>query len=162
LNTATAISFKPPDHHSRPLLAALAKEVVALDPWKHLGYTEEDLLSCYQSTAADGQQFIILVDGDVAGIVCLQHPWLRGVYIKHLVILPPFQGQGIGALALQHIEHHYAGETNNIWLLVSAFNQAGQGFYQRMGFSRVAVIDDLIIEGEDEILMRKRTTPTEG
>jgi ribosomal protein S18 acetylase RimI-like enzyme len=39
---------------------------------------------------------------------------------------------------------------------VSASNVGAQSFYRRYGYSEAARLDELIKDGEDEILMRKR------
>jgi ribosomal protein S18 acetylase RimI-like enzyme len=44
----------------------------------------------------------------------------------------------------------------NIWLCVSQFNDRAQRFYSSNGFEVSAVLDDLIVAGENETLMRRR------
>ena len=41
------------------------------------------------------------------------------------------------------------------WTLVSSFNHKAQQFYEKMGFIKVGQLDDLIIEGYSEFLLRK-------
>ena len=48
------------------------------------------------------------------------------------------------------------GHFRNLWLCVSGFNTDAQRLYRAHGFERVATLDGLVREGDDELLMRKR------
>ncbi len=49
----------------------------------------------------------------------------------------------------------------NVFLCVSSFNKKAQNFYQKLGYKKVGVIIDYLVEGYDEILMRKTVGPIE-
>lgn len=103
----------------------------------------------------DARRLALVANGAIAGLLCLRYPWLRGVYLEMLAVLPSAQGLGLGACALDYVEREYRDKTRNIWLLVSAFNERARGFYQAKGFTQIGMIKDFLVEGEDEILMRK-------
>jgi ribosomal protein S18 acetylase RimI-like enzyme len=42
---------------------------------------------------------------------------------------------------------------------VSGFNVEAQSFYRAHGYERVATLDGLMRDGDDELLMRKRIVP---
>jgi ribosomal protein S18 acetylase RimI-like enzyme len=48
------------------------------------------------------------------------------------------------------------GTATNIWACVSGFNTRAQQFYEKHGFERMAVLDDLVRPGFAEVLIRKR------
>ena len=73
-----------------------------------------------------------------------------------LVILPDFQGGGLGGAVLRWMESEVQGSSNNIWACVSSFNGAAQRFYQRHGYETVGVIPDLLLSGFSEVLIRKQ------
>lgn len=94
--------------------------------------------------------------GETLGLATIRYPWLRGAYIELFAVLPAAQGQGVGEALLGRVEASYRGRTGNLWLLVSAFNARAQRFYECHGFAPIGTIADLVVSGEDEILMRKR------
>jgi ribosomal protein S18 acetylase RimI-like enzyme len=74
-----------------------------------------------------------------------------------LAILPEHQRGGIGRAVMGWLEREArASGSRNCFLSVSAFNIAAIAFYRKCGYSPTAFLDDLIKDGEDEILMRKR------
>jgi len=89
----------------------------------------------------------------------VRYPWLRGAYIELFAVFPQAQGRGVGRAALEFIETHYRGRTDNLWLLVSGFNSGARCFYEKQGFYPVGVIVDLVVAGQDEVLMRKVIRP---
>lgn len=148
-------SFQAMDSCSTELASHLAQQLVTMDPWLRLGYQEQALRSFFLQPACDAERYLMLLDEEIAGVVCLKRPWLRGVYLEQLAILPPWQRQGLGRQALDFIEQRHA-QYANIWLLVSGFNQSARRFYQANGFVELCPLEGLLVAGEDEILMRKR------
>lgn len=126
-----------------------------MDPWRRLGYRQKALEAFFLRPACDAERYLIRLDGEVAGTLCLKRPWLRGVYLEQLAILPPWQRLGLGRRALVFIEESHP-EAANIWLAVSAFNEAARHFYAANGFVELCILDELLAPGEDEVLMRKR------
>ncbi|MBU0500243.1 MAG: GNAT family N-acetyltransferase [Gammaproteobacteria bacterium] len=143
-------------------LDGLAARIAAMDPWRRLGYAPERIAVYLRNPEQDARRLAIIVEGVIAGVICLKYPWMRGVCIEMLAVLPSMQGLGLGARALDHVEREYRGRTRNIWLLVSAFNERALGFYQARGFKQIGEIKDFLVEGEDEILMRKVIRPIES
>jgi ribosomal protein S18 acetylase RimI-like enzyme len=87
--------------------------------------------------------------------------WLRGPYLQFLGVLPAFQHRGIGSLALTWFENEArTGRAQNLWVAASDFNARALSFYERRGFNRVATLEDLIVKGGSEILLRKRLVET--
>ena len=135
----------------------LGRDLAAIDPWARFGFDAARFTS-FLATAEDGAvRFKILAGGDCAGAVVVRLPWLGGPYLNILGVLPAFQRRGIGAAALAWLEAEarWAG-ARNIWLCVSAFNAGARAFYERHGYQPAAQLADLVMEGEDEVLMRKR------
>lgn len=135
----------------------LGPAICAIDPWARLGMTVERMTGGLVSSDENRRCFSIWHGGDRAGAVVVRFPWLAGPYLNLFAVLPPFQKQGVGrmALAWMETEARMVG-ARNCFLCVSGFNTAAQGFYRRNGYSEAALLNDLIVDGEDEILMRKR------
>ena len=135
----------------------LGPAICAMDPWARLGMPAERMTAGLASSDENRRCFSIWHGGDRAGVVVVRFPWLSGPYLNLLAVLPPFQKQGVGRMALSWMEKEArAAGVRNCFLCVSGFNTAAQGFYRRNGYSEAALLNDLIVDGEDEILMRKR------
>jgi len=146
----------------REQAAAIGATLAGIDPWRTLGYQAETLARGLESTHPDLTHYLAMRDGEPQGLVVVRHPWLRGAYIELFVVLPRAQGQGVGRAALEFIESHYRRRTANLWLLVSGFNTGARCFYEKQGFHPVGVIADLVVAGQDEVLMRKVIRPAAG
>lgn len=99
----------------------------------------------------------ITIGSDAVGALVVRQDWLLGPYLRHLSIAQSARGQGLGAFALLWLEN-YARDRNqrNIWLCVSEFNTAARRFYTRHHFETMTTITDLVVTGENEILMRRQ------
>ena len=130
----------------------------AIDPWKRYPYRSRDLARYFASGTADAPRFAIQVDGSIGGVLGLRREWLRGPYIQFLGILPAYQGLGIGTRILAWMEEEVRSHARSLWVCASDFNADAIRLYERQGFHRVVMIEDLVQDGRDEILMRKRLT----
>ena len=139
-----------------PGLAAVIGETLAvMDPWKTLGYGAEALAHGLESPHPEVTRYLAMRSGEPQGLVVVRYPWLRGAYIELFAVLPGAQGRGVGRAALAFIESRYRERTANLWLLVSGFNAGARRFYEQAGFRPIGVIADLVMAGQDEVLMRK-------
>jgi diamine N-acetyltransferase len=136
----------------------LAPELSAIDPWRRLGSSQDRLRAGLLRTD-DPLMFCrcLLFDGQPAGAMAVRGGWLLGPYLVHLSVLPAFQRQGLGRWMLATFEAEArSGNARNLWVCASSFNAPAQALYQALGFSAVADLPDLIVDGLDEVLMRKR------
>jgi ribosomal protein S18 acetylase RimI-like enzyme len=139
----------------------LGAGLAEIDPWARYAYTPAALTSYLSTFEPDAPRFEIVIDNKLAGAIGVRRNWLRGSYLQFLGILPAFQRRGVGSLALAWFENEARrGRAQNIWVAASDFNARALSFYERHGFSRVAVLEDLVIEGGSEILLRKRLLAT--
>ncbi len=135
--------------------AAIARSLAGMDPWATLGYSAEVLARGLQTVHPELTRYLARRDGLILGLAAVRHPWLRGAYIELFAVLPEAQGQGVGSAVLAQVEATYRGHAGNLWLLVSAFNAGARRFYERHGFREIGLIPDLVVPGQDELLMRK-------
>ena len=133
----------------------LAVNLVDMTPWRELGYRAETLRN-YLLGAQEGFQCLSLhLDATPAGVITLRSPWLRGTLLELIAVLPRFHRQDLGAWLIQWlVAHARAKNQRNLWTLVSAFNEPAISFYQSRGFVRIGQLDDLIVEGQHELLLR--------
>jgi ribosomal protein S18 acetylase RimI-like enzyme len=140
--------------------AALCATIMASsDPWKRLGRDVEHTLRTV--TNANSEVYVAADARDVVGlvIVVMNVPLIRG-YVNALAVRDDYRNRGIGGKLLAFAEQRIFRESPNVFLCVSSFNSDAQRFYERMGYTRVGVIENFIIDGAGEILMRKTIGPT--
>ena len=136
--------------------ASLAAGIAAIEPWSVMKYPAETLAAFLLRPDGSVSRYVVSVNGEEAGVVSVRHPWLKGPYLELLALLPQAQAQGIGSSIIAWFEstalQHGA---RNLWVCASAFNTRGLRFYERHGFTRAATLPGLVVEGYDEILLRK-------
>ncbi len=135
----------------------LAEAFATMEPWHRLGMGGDYLARFFMATQSNRTRKVILLDGETAGIVMVEQPWLFGAYLKFFGVFREVQGQGAGSVVLQHlIEQARQQRLRNFWIMTSAFNTRAVAFYERLGFERAALLPDLIVSGDDEILFRQK------
>jgi len=140
---------------ARDQAEAIGRTLAGMDPWQTLGYGAEALGRGLQNVHPDLTRYLARRDGETLGLATVRQPWLRGAYIELFAVLPGAQGQGVGTALLRHIEAACLARSGNLWLLVSAFNTGARRFYESQGFREIGLIPDLVVLGQDEVLMRK-------
>jgi ribosomal protein S18 acetylase RimI-like enzyme len=145
----------------RPLTSGnasrLAEALAAIPPWSVIGYPAERMARAFERQPPSVKRFEALADGELAGLIVIQDPFLHGPYLQLLAVLPEFQGRGVGLRLLRWMESEARGaEARQLWLCVSTFNTRARAFYERFGFEAVAVLDKLASDASDEAFMRKR------
>lgn len=144
----------------RPLgpddIAVLAPVLAGMEPWRTLGFSAIGLAAYLRREDAALGRVVLEQGGRPVAVMALRRPWLRGPYIELLAVVPGAQGGGLGH---RLVEWAAAQGGGNLWACVSAFNHAARAFYARAGFVEVAQLPDLVAEGADEILLRRRPDP---
>ena len=135
----------------------LAEMMAQSDPWLRLGIDVGDLLTMVSDPCRE--VYAAQVDEQVVGGVIIE---MRGAftgYIKSICVSPMHRGMGIGALLMGYAEERVFREKPNVFLCVSDFNHGAQRFYEALGYSVVGVLDDYLVSGLGEVLMRKTIAP---
>ncbi|MBM3545006.1 MAG: GNAT family N-acetyltransferase [Alphaproteobacteria bacterium] len=136
--------------------ARLAQSIVAMAPWSVMNYPADDMRSFLEATSDTVIRYRLERRGEDGGIVSIRYPWLKGPYLELLALLPNFQGKGLGTRILRWLERETVRlEARNLWVCASSFNHDALRLYERHGFQRVATLPGLVVDGYDEILLRK-------
>jgi GNAT superfamily N-acetyltransferase len=134
---------------------AVAEMLSASEPWMSLKFSAASLASYLMRDDAALRRYLVSVDGNLAGVICVRHPWLRGPYIELLGVFPDYRGKGLGKQVLAWVETEARREAKNLWVLTSSFNHQALNFYQGLGFYPIGPIQGLVSPEHDEILLRK-------
>ncbi len=138
---------------------ALGSACATFGPWKHYRFAAEDLTASFLDHSGGNRPFAVRVANTLAGVIVVRDPWLVGPYLAFLGVLPAFQGIKVGDVLLGWFEAEARrGNKRNIWLCVTGANEGAQRFYRAHGWDVAATLPDLIRDGDDEIMMRKRLT----
>ena len=155
----------PTSSRIRPLdaadIASLGAWLPDSEPWRTLGYPPANWPPYFNDVRADPAREVDVIEwqGGVGGVAVVRRGVLLGDYLELLAIAPAARRQGLGHALLAHLEARVFSRTRNFYLCVSDFNVDARAFYRDAGFREVGVLDDLVVAGRAEVLMRKTTGP---
>jgi GNAT superfamily N-acetyltransferase len=134
----------------------LAGAIAAIEPWSVMAYPAERLAAFLASPDQAVSRYLVRAEGMEAGVVSVRSPWLKGPYLELLALLPAAQGRGIGSTIMAWFEQTALDqEARNLWVCASSFNVRALRFYARHGFEPIATLPGLVVDGYEEILLRK-------
>jgi GNAT superfamily N-acetyltransferase len=142
-----------------PLRSDLAKEIAtrmaSMEPWCTLRKSSAVLAASLVEPDDHYRRWVIRRGLDPIGVLGIRCPWLYGPYVALLAIFHEHQRRGVGGGILGWIERQAQG-SRNTWVCVSSFNTRAQLFYTRHGYLQVGELQDLLVPGHSELLLRKR------
>ncbi len=134
-----------------------ARMMAGSEPWITLGRTYRSSLKLLQDPTRE--VYVALRERQMVGfIILLMRGILRG-YVQTVGVMPEWRGRGVGSLLMAFAEERIFRESPNVFLCVSSFNKAAQEFYHRLGYRVVGRLEDFIVAGHAEILLRKTVAP---
>jgi ribosomal protein S18 acetylase RimI-like enzyme len=135
---------------------AAARIMASTDPWIALGRTFEQTYRAVTNPQAEG--YVAVADGEVVGVVLLavNVPLING-YIGALAVAADYRNRGVGSRLLAFGEERILRASPNVFLCVSSFNTEAQRFYARHGYAQVGLLENYVLPGKHELLMRKTT-----
>lgn len=137
--------------------AILSQHFAVMDPWLRYAMEAPALAAYLTRPEQSAPRFEIHVGGTLAGAAGIRENWLRGSYLQFLGLLPAFQRQGLGELVLAWFEGAARARSDrNLWVAAAEFNHGALRFYERHGFRRAALLEDLVQDGFTEVLFRKK------
>jgi ribosomal protein S18 acetylase RimI-like enzyme len=134
-----------------------AEMMASSDPWLHFGRTFEQCLA--RVTNPSGEVWVARANGLPQGFIILV---LQGAFIGYIQIVcvaASARGSGLGTRLVAFAEERIFREYPNVFLCVSSYNPRARALYERLGYKLVGELDDYIVRGESEFLMRKSVGP---
>jgi ribosomal protein S18 acetylase RimI-like enzyme len=126
--------------------------------WQRYGVTEASAARRFERGLALGADIAVAeVDEKIAGFIwySTNGAFNRSGYIMLVGVEPDHLRRGVGRALMAHAEQELFRNAQDIFLLVSDFNEGAQRFYQRLGYRQVGAIPDYIISGVAELIYHK-------
>jgi [ribosomal protein S18]-alanine N-acetyltransferase len=130
-----------------------ARMMINEEPWVRFGSSYETHLRRMKDTSKE--IYIAESDGLVVGFVIVNMKGVFSGYIQTVCVATAQRGQRIGTKLIEWAEARIFSESPNVFICVSSFNQNAYRLYERLGYSVVGELNDYIIKGHSEFLLRK-------
>jgi ribosomal protein S18 acetylase RimI-like enzyme len=138
------------------LAARQADWIVAMEPWRSLGYRATPLARYLRKMARARGVLVADVAGEIAGVLVFQPDFLLGHFIALLAVRPQAAGTGVGRALVARVERDTFESRRWLYVSCDSGNRGAASFYRKLGFVRVARLPGLIRDDRCEILWRKR------
>ncbi len=138
-------------------IKACAALMAGTNPWITLQITAGQI----EETLRDPlyESYVALSGEEIAGVAVIQMKGACTGYLKSIAVSDKWRKKHVGSRLMDFIEQRIFAGHPNVFLCVSSFNEAAKQFYVRRGYREIGVIRDYLVEGYDEIFMRKTTGP---
>ena len=153
------------DHVIRPMAShqeaqQCARLMSTSEPWLTLGRGFEACLALLLNPAKE--VLVAARDEAIDGFVILD---LNGAFVGYLQTIgvrPEVRGRGVGSALVRAAEARIFQRSPNVFICVSSFNTGARRLYERLGYEAVGTLEDYLVAGYDEILLRKTIGPWTG
>ena len=126
-------------------------------PWRTVGIPAEKLFK--DLTNPQREVFVAELDEKIVGVLILHLGGSFDGYLQLLAVFPEFQNRRLGEKIMAFAEEKIFQRSQNVFLCVSDFNPRAQKFYERLGYKKVGELENFLVAGQNEILMRKTRGP---
>ena len=134
-----------------------AEMMASSDPWLHFGRTFEQCLARLLNPT--GEVWVARANGVPQGFIILILQGAFVGYIQIVCVAATARGSGLGSRLVAFAEERIFREFPNVFLCVSSYNPRARTLYERLGYKLVGELDDYLMRGESEFLMRKSVGP---
>jgi ribosomal protein S18 acetylase RimI-like enzyme len=140
-------------------LDSCARMMSESEPWITL---KRDYEGCRLAMRGDYKEVYVATEngsGELLGFIVLQMAGVFKGYIQSICVSPQAQGIGLGTALIQFAEKRIFSESPNVFMLVSSFNERAFNLYTRLGFQKIGTLQNFVMDGFDEFLLRKTIGP---
>lgn len=134
-------------------LSKCAAMMAKTDPWITLGVGYEVCLKAFEGGCKE--IYVVRYGGEIAGFVVLQVCGAFSGYIQTICIGENFRNRGLGTKLLEFCEKRILEFSPNIFICVSSFNEGAIRLYKNFGFRLVGELENFVVDGFTELLLRK-------
>jgi ribosomal protein S18 acetylase RimI-like enzyme len=141
------------DAEARTCAAMMASS----DPWVFFGRTFEQCLARVTNPA--GEVWVAREGGIARGFIIIVMQGAFVGYIQVVCVVAEARSSGVGSKLVAFAEERIFREFPNVFLCVSSINPRARQLYERLGYRLVGELDDYLVRGYSEFLMRKSVGP---
>ena len=134
-----------------------AKIMAVSEPWITLGMSMDHLVNTMNDPL--NEVYAAFLEEEIIGTMVIQTKGAFSGYLKSIAVKPDWRGHKLGERMMAFIEKEIFSTCANLFLCVSSFNQEAQKFYLNLGYEEIGIIENYLVEGHDELLMRKTIAP---
>ncbi len=136
---------------------ACAEIMAASEPWTTLGIYMDQIVNILNNPLHE--VFAASVKEEIVGTMVIHTKGAFPAYLKSIAIKPGWRDKQVDEQMMHHIENEIFSTYKNLFLCVSSFNLEAQSFMSKLGYEKIGELKDYLVEGHDEILMRKTIAP---
>lgn len=103
--------------------------------------------------------YLATVEKTITGFIIINMVGAFTGYIQSVCVAAEWRGRGIGTKLIRYVEERIFRDTPNVFICVSSFNDDARRLYERLGYSVVGELQNYVISGASEILLRKTIAP---
>lgn len=127
------------------------------DPWVTLKRDFNHSLKIL--TDSSKEIYIAKQENNVLGFIIIVMNGAFVGYIQTICVSPEARGKGLGSKLMEFAENRIFKNSPNVFICVSSFNEKAKKLYYSLGYELVGKLNDYIIKGHSEVLLRKTIAP---
>lgn len=137
-----------------------ARLMASSEPWITL---KRDIAMC-RRVLGDGrkERYVVSEARERLGLLILDMNGPFPGYIQSIGVAPDARGRGVGSRIIEWAEERIFRESPNVFMCVSSFNHDAHRLYSRLGYATVGVLRNFVVDGLDEVLLRKTRGSWDG
>lgn len=134
-----------------------AEIMVKSDPWINLNMDFSYLLNSLKSPLLS--TFVAMHDNKIIAFASIQMEGALSPYLSKIAVAENWRNKKIGTKLLKYVEEIVFNNNKNLFLCVSSFNVRAFQLYKKLGYEKIGEIQNYLVQGYSEILMRKTLGP---
>ena len=105
------------------------------------------------------ETYVAVAEGEIAGFLILRMDGVFSGYMQTVGVAPEWRNRGIGSRLVGFAEERIFKDRPNVFMCVSSFNPDALRLYKKLGYEVIGEIEDFIVKGHSEVLLRKTIAP---
>jgi ribosomal-protein-alanine N-acetyltransferase len=151
------MKFKIESAFDEKILDRCAWMMSQSEPWITL---KRDLEGCKEAMHGDYKEVYVCMESQrLLGFIVLQMAGVFKGYIQSICVSPEMRSSGLGTELIRFAEERIFSISPNVFMLVSAFNEKAARLYFILGYEKIGILKNFVLDGYDELLLRKTIGP---